>query len=118
MSANKLLDTIKKAGIKGVAAGNPVSILQGKVTSLNPLVVTVEQRLAIPEDFLIVPESLTRYEIDLSHTHGLYGGSDTQEALTSKIVIREGLKFGDAVLLLQAQGGQDFIILDKVVSGI
>lgn len=41
--------------------------------------------------------------MDLKHSHQI-NDSSTQDALTEKIVIREGLKAGDGVLLLRMQG--------------
>ncbi|MCR8645570.1 DUF2577 domain-containing protein [Paenibacillus sp. N1-5-1-14] len=111
-----LLNIIKSAGAGAVDAGNPVAMLFAEVTQMNPLELNVDQRFTLTEDFLIIPESLTRYEIDLKHKHDALGGS-TQDALPQKIVIREGLKNGDNVLLLRVQGGNSFIILDKVVKG-
>lgn len=109
-----LLETIKKAGIGAVEASNPVNVLFGNVIKTNPLEVNVHQRLTLTEDFLIVPESLTRLEVNLRHMHTAPGGS-TDEAFLEPVVIREGLKTGDRVILLRVQGGQQYVILDKVV---
>lgn len=102
-----LLEAIKKAGAAAHASGNPMAVMVGKVTRTNPLEVNVDQRFTLPEDFLIIPESLTSYEVDLS------GGSE--DALSNKLVIRRGLEAGDAVLLLRVQGGQQFVVLDRVI---
>lgn len=110
-----LLETIKKAGAGAVEAGNPVAVLYGTVTKIDPLEVNVHQRLTFTEDFLVIPERLTRYEVDLMHRHTAADGQ-TGEALTEKVAIREGLQVGDRVLLLRIQGGQQYAVLDKVVS--
>lgn len=114
-----LLDVIKAAGIDAVGASNPVNVLFGEVLNSNPLSVKVDQRFTLPADFLIVPESLTRYEVDLTHTHQYTDDGSartTATALTTKLIVRPGLKAGDKVLLLRVQGGQKFVILDKVVT--
>ncbi|WP_339295929.1 DUF2577 domain-containing protein [Paenibacillus sp. FSL W7-1279] len=119
-----MLDIIKKAAVEAVGAGNPVAIQFGTVISLSPLEVRLDQRLTLSEAFLIVPESLTRYEIDLHHTHEYTDDSGTgsstkktEPALPVKpIVIRKGLAVGDAVILLRLQGGQKYLVLDKAVS--
>jgi len=95
-----LLESIKKAGAAAYAAGNPMAVMLGKVVQINPLEVNVDQRFTLPEDFLIVPESLVKYEIELQ--------------TSEKVIIRNGLEAGDAVLLLRVQGGQQFVVLDKV----
>ena len=110
-----MLEIIKKAALEAVGSGKPVAIQTGTVVGINPLEISLDQRLTLPEDFLIVPESLTRYEIDLSHVHKLNSLPDTENALMDKVVIREGLAMGDAVLMLRVQGGQKYVVLDKVV---
>ncbi|RCX22596.1 uncharacterized protein DUF2577 [Fontibacillus phaseoli] len=108
-------DKIRKLGSEAVGAGNPVAVLFGTVTRAHPLEVNVDQRFTFDEDFLILTESLQRYELDLKHTHLLPGSEATKEALTDKIVIRAGLQKGDVVLLLRVQGGQKYVVWDKVV---
>ncbi|MFC5703189.1 DUF2577 domain-containing protein [Cohnella faecalis] len=109
-----LLNIIKKAGMGAVEAGQPVAVIVGTVANENPLEVTVDQRFVLTADFLIVPESLTEYEIDAKHTHSAAGGT-TGAALTEKLLIRRGLEAGDKLILLRVQGGQQYLILDRVV---
>ncbi|MNU85105.1 hypothetical protein D3C71_748430 [compost metagenome] len=109
-----ITDAIKQLSANQFEASNPLALRFGKVTKVNPLEVNVDQRFSLTEDFLIVPEQLTRYELDLKHKHGTSGES-TKDALPDKIVIREGLKPGDNVLMLRMQGGSQYILLDKVV---
>lgn len=108
-------DKIRKLGSEAVGAGNPVAVLFGTITNINPLEVNVDQRFTLDEDFLILTESLQRYELDLKHTHLLPGSEVTKDALIDKIVVRPGLQKGDIVLLLQVQGGQKYVVWDKVV---
>ncbi|WP_240415663.1 DUF2577 domain-containing protein [Paenibacillus periandrae] len=119
---DRILNIIKQAGSGAVEAGNPVNILFGNVTSSNPLEVNVDQRFTLSEDFLIIPESLTAFTIELNHQHsyqdagaGGDGTRSTDTALMEPIVIRRGLEAGDKVLLVRMQGGQQFIVLDRVV---
>lgn len=103
-----MIDIIKKAGIDAVGAQNPVNIIFGEIAKDDPIEIKIEQRYVLPKDFFIIPEYLTRYEVDLTHSHG--SGS-----ALGKLVIRDGLKKGDKVLLLRVQGGQQYVVLDKVV---
>ncbi|MNW42419.1 hypothetical protein D3C74_195870 [compost metagenome] len=105
-------DKIRQLGSDAVNAGNPVSVLFGTVTGINPLEVNVDQRFTLNEDFLIITESLVKYEVSLKHRHN---GAVMEDALVDKLVIREGLKVGDSVLLLRMQGGQKYVVWDKVV---
>ncbi len=112
-----LLDIIKTAGMDAVGASNPVNIIFGEVMTTAPLSVNIDQRFTLPAEFLILPESLSKYEVDLKHSHSASDGQ-TGEALTEKLVIRAGLKTGDKVLLIRVQGGQQYVVLDKVVTSL
>lgn len=103
-----MLEIIKQAGVQAIDANNPVNILFGEVLSTDKLRVKINQKLILPQETLLIPESLTRYEIDLTHNHG-------EGSALGKIVIREGLKVGDKVLLLRVQGGQKFVVMDRVI---
>jgi hypothetical protein len=111
-----MIEAIKQAAIGAVEAAGPVIVQLGHVTSINPLKVMVDQRLELTEDFFIIPESLTKLEIDLKHTHGISGSGTTQEALKDKIIVRKELAAGDKLLLLRMQGGQRYVMMDRVVS--
>ncbi|WP_281885694.1 DUF2577 domain-containing protein [Paenibacillus sp. YYML68] len=118
-----LLDVIKQASKAGVEAGNPVALVLGTVTNEKPLEITVDQRFTLTEEFLLVLEHLTPYEVELQHTHTYVDqtgngstSSTTAEALKEKLVIRRGMKLGDQVLLLRAQGGQPYVVIDRVVT--
>jgi hypothetical protein len=119
-----LLSTIKQASMAAMTASNPAAVMFGKITKIEPLEVNVDQRFILPTALLIVPESLIHYEIVMQHTHQYTDSTDsgsttrtTQPALPDEpIVIRRGLEIGDSVLLLRVQGGQKYVILDRVVS--
>ncbi|HIW31219.1 MAG TPA: DUF2577 domain-containing protein [Candidatus Paenibacillus intestinavium] len=96
-----LLSTVKLAATAAIAASNPVTVMVGVVTNTNPLEVNVDQRFSLPADFLIVPESLTEKKLVISG---------------STYIVREGLMVGNKLLLLRVQGGQQYVVLDKVVS--
>lgn len=87
-----------------------VFLLWGKYFDLQ---IRIDQKQILSKQFFIIPESLTKYEVDLTHSHSIPNGS-TGTAL-GKLVIREGLKIGDKVLLLRVQGGQQYVVLDRVV---
>ena len=118
-----MLEAIKQAAAAAIEAGAPMAIMFGEVTRIDPLEVTVDQRFAIDADFLIVPENLTRYEIDLRHDQAYADSGEsgtaakmTEPALPEEpIVIRKGLEAGDRLILLRMQGGQKYLIFDKVV---
>lgn len=107
-----MIDIVKRAGIDAIGAGKPVNITFGEILNVEDLKIKIDQKLILSKEFFVIPESLTRYEVDLKHSHNWTSGS-TSNSL-DKIVIREGLKQGDAVILLRMQGGQQYLVLDKV----
>lgn len=107
-----MINIIKQAGIGAMKAQNPVHILFGTVIKANPLEVNVEQKFTLTEDFLVLTERLTCYE-EKEHTH-LSADGETMPP-SKPLIVRTGLKNGDKVILLRVQGGQQFIVLDKVV---
>ncbi|RED64675.1 DUF2577 domain-containing protein [Cohnella lupini] len=95
-----LLEIMKKAGVGAVEATNPVTVLYGQVVEVNPLSVLIDQRFILSEELLLIPESLRECKV-------LIGSEE--------VTIREALAKDDYLLLLRAQGGQQYIILDRVV---
>lgn len=96
-----LLTTIKQAAVAAVNASNPLTVMFAAITKINPLEVLVDQRFALDADFLVIPESLTEQSITVD---GI------------KYVIRKGLQLGDKVILLRLAGGQQYVVLDRVVN--
>lgn len=117
-----MIKQLQQIALGSVEASKPSTGMVGQVTGVAPLEITVDQRLVLDEDFLLITERVTRYEVSLTHSH-VYkdetptetATKTTQTALPDVLVIREGLKVGDAVLLLRMQGGQQFAVIDKLV---
>lgn len=83
-----MIELIKQAAIDAVNAAHPTAMIFGKVLSLDPLTVTVNQWLTLTENFLILGDNVRR------------------KLLNGKV------KIGDTLILLQQQGGQQFAVLD------
>lgn len=111
-----MIQTIKEASMGAYNASNPLNIEFGTIIDSKNLTIRVEQKKTLPKEFFLVPESLTRYEVDLKHIHSV-GDSSTRNSL-DKLVIREGLKNGDGVILLKIQAGSKYLILDKIANEV
>ena len=101
-----MIDIIKQAGLDAFYASNPVNLTYGTVTSVNPLKVMIDQRLELTKEFLIVPEYLTEYKITICKN----------EKFKEEITIRKGLEVGNQLIMIRQQGGQEFLLLDRVVT--
>lgn len=139
-----IIETIKKAALDAMENSSPTSIMYGTVTSVKPLEVQVEQKLLLTSEFLVLTKNVIDYEVEVSinwnteqqnfnssHTHNCSVVSNEDISVTienqnidlahshtitgkKKITIHNGLKQNDKVILLQQQGGQKFIVLDKI----
>ena len=121
-----LVSVIKKAAQEAIEAGKPVKVMFGEVKAINPLQITVEQKLPLTEEFLILTEAVKDHEHEITlldwQTENASGGSgDSAYAAhphqivgRKRIVIHNALQVGEKVLLLAMQGGQKFIVVDRV----
>lgn len=82
--SDKLLAVIQKAAHGVYDAKNPCNVVFGHVASLSPVTVKMGE-LTIPQTLLTVCDR-----------------------------VRDGLTVGGAVVLLRAEGGQRFVLLDTV----
>lgn len=125
-----LIEIIKQAAIEAVTASNPCAIVFGTVTSIDPLKINVEQRLTLDASHLILTSLVKDIEVDVTidysteeHTHnhtipnGLTSNETHKHAIKGKTTMKVhlGLKVGESVMLLRVQGGQKYIVLDRVV---
>lgn len=121
-----LVEIIKKAAVEAVAASNPCSILFGKVISASPLKISVEQRLTLDESHLVLTSLVRDFEVDMTMnftTENTSGGSgessfaNHNHPVTGRktFQVHLGLAVGESVMLMMVQGGQKYIVLDRVV---
>lgn len=121
-----LLGLIKKAAVEAVNAGSPMGLLFGKVTSIAPLTVQVNQKLILTEEFLVLTYAVKDHYRDMTVNHmtenASGGGGDAAYAAHNhpyvgrkQFLIHNDLQVGEYVVLLKAQGGQQYLVLDRVV---
>ena len=102
--ANDFLRLVKKSSKDVLNTTYPTTVMFGKVESVSPLRVYVEQRFHLTADQLIVPKHLTNYDVEI-----------VIDGENKKITIKNALKTSDKVVLIRQHGGQKFFIADKVV---
>ena len=108
--AVELMKTIKRAALDAVKASKPVEVCFGKVTSVSPLKILVEQKLPTTEVTVNWNtedkgggSGYASYE---THKHPIKG--------RKKITVHNGLVVGDEVILIRQQGGQKYIVVDRI----
>lgn len=101
---NDLVKLIKKAAVEAVNASDPTTIRYGEVISTNPLQIRIDQKLILGTAQLKLTRNVTDYETEMS----VNGGAKQ----TYKVF--NALKIGEKVLLIRMQGGQQYIVVDRV----
>lgn len=141
--AAELVRAIKRAATDAVDANKPVEVCFGSVISTSPLKIQVEQKLTLNEEQLVLTKAVTDHWVDIEvnhftvnddfmipdHTHRIFdtytgGGSCDMGNLDTthkhgykgrkKIMIYNGLRVGEKVLLIRFDKGQRFVVLDRV----
>ena len=105
LDANDILNIIKKAAIDAVNASQPSDFCFGKVISIKPLKISVEQKMTLGTAQLILTRNVTDFKTKIT-----IDGSDKKE-----ITIHNALQVNDKVVLLKQKGGQKYLVLDRVV---
>lgn len=113
----------------------------GRVTGVNPLEITLDSKVPLPAAFLTLTNAVKDHSVDITvswatveddylkpeHTHGNgNNGSPTDNPIQwdtthkhdikgrKRITVHNGLTLGERVILLRKQGGQDYIVIDRV----
>ena len=112
-----MVELIKMAALGAVDESKPTAIIFGNVVSAVPLKINIDQKLTLNASQIILTNNVKDYEVEMTvehiteesdnHTHAYKG--------KKKFKIHNGLVVGDQVIMLQMQGGQKFVVLDKVV---
>ena len=122
---NTLVKAVKRAAVDAVNAAKPVSYCFGEVVSTNPLKITIDQKMTLTAAHLILTNAVRDYVVYMTVDHSTdsaSGGSgDSSFASHShkytgkkKYTVHLGLKKGEKVILLRCDGGQKFIVFDRV----
>lgn len=124
--ANDFLNIMKKSS-KGVQnSSKPCDLIYGTVESVEPLKVRVDQKLLLKQEQLKLTRAVMDYEVEMTVNHvteNRSGGagdasfeSHNHEYKGRKtFLIHNGLIVGDKVTMIQAHGGQQYLIIDKEV---
>lgn len=98
----ELVKAVKKVSVNAVNASKPVEVCFGKVMGVSPLKVLVDQKLVLGGAQLVLCRGVCNFST-------VVGG---------KLVdVLNALKVGEAVVMLRMQGGQRYLILDRIGNG-
>lgn len=127
--AVELMKTIKRAALDAVKASKPVEVCFGKVTSASPLKILVEQKMTLGEAQLVLCRNVTDYKVYITGgniQNFYYAGTPPDAEIfpvspshvhavgRMQITVHNGLAVGDEVILLRQQGGQKYMVVDRI----
>lgn len=123
-----LTEVLKQAAIQAVEASDPAGITFGTVESVGPLSIRIDQKVPLPGDFFLLTSNVRPHTVNMTAEHytGYSAGGEGEEAYakhrhdfsgTKEYRVNNGLCVGDRVLLLRQQGGQLYVVLDRLEAG-
>ena len=102
-------ELIKMAAIEAVNSRMPCNICFGTVIAIDPLVIEAEEKKVLPSEFLVVAKSLTDYKQTIS-----FDNEDIDIPKKSIITVHAHLEVGEKVILVKAEGGQKYFVIERV----
>ena len=84
----------------------------GTVESVSPLRIKVDTSTqSIPAAALVLTDTVKERIVPVENCQGCTGA----DRCTGTVTIREGLKVGEKVLMVRVQGGNQYIVLSRIV---
>lgn len=122
---NNLIQLIKQISSDANKSETPCNLLYGEVTNETPLEITIDQKLVLTSEFLVLTRNVTDYDVDMTVDHlteKREGGSgDAEFALhdheykgRKTFKVHNRLLAGEKVILAVTHGGQKYVILDRI----
>ena len=121
----ELANIIKQISHNSVMANKPATVKFGVVMQESPLKIKVDQKLILTEEFLVLTRNVTDYEFEMTVNHttekAQKGGKDPAVASHKHMykgrktfLVHNKLRKDENVILLGVQGGQTYVVLDRV----
>lgn len=107
---DNLISAVKLAAMDAIENNKPVGVYYGTVKNSSPLIITIND-IDYDLDFLVLSRNVTDFTINLTQ-NGSVGDSPNGSI---KYIVHNSLKTGDKVIVVREQGGQKYIVIDRVV---
>lgn len=117
---SNLIEVIKKAALDAVEANKPVNTLFGVVINVSPLQISIDQKMTLDSDSLLLTNTVKDHTVEMTVDHltenTQVGNSSHNHAYKGRkqFTVHNGLVVGEKVILLRMQGGQKFIVWDRL----
>lgn len=113
-----ILLMVKQAARDTYNAMKPTEICFGTVESTNPLKIRVDSKLVFKSTQLILTRNVIDYDLEITVNHVTeVTDGHTHEYVGKKVFrVNNALIQGEKVMLIRIQGGQKYVVFDKVVN--
>lgn len=103
MSTTQFYEVIKEIVRATVDESKPVAFCFGTVESASPLKIRLNQKLIVPDSFLILSEAVRDHETKI-----------VIDGQTKTIKVLKKLKTGEKVLMIRFDNGQKYYVVERV----
>ncbi len=109
-------EAVQEIAVKAVSGTKPAEIRLAEVRSVDPLSVYLPGAFPISSEALTLTQKVTDYEVEVEVEWETETASNHKHIIKGKKTMKvcNGLKKGDKVLILRSQGGDKYIIMDKL----
>ncbi len=127
--SNQLMNALQKLAYNTYQAGKPADYILGVVETVDPLVIRLDAKETITEEFLVLTDAVRDYDVDITVNHtteNAAGGSGYAEYAShnhgykgrKRITVHNGLTPGESVVLLRQLGGQEYLVISRIFNHI
>lgn len=131
-----MVAVIQRVATQAVEASGPAGLYMGTVLSVSPLTVQLDQKMTVTAEFLMLSTLVQEFNVDMTVDHWT---EDTNPPTTHShpdagvnsfdathkhaykgrktFLVHLGLQAGERVFLIREQGGQRYLILDRIREG-
>ena len=110
------VETIKRIAVAAVMASKPTALHFGKVISISPLKINVEQKMTLTSAQLVLTRNVKDYttKVTVSWTSEAADNHTHQMTGKKEITVHNALEVDDEVIMISMPGGQRFIVIDRL----
>ena len=127
--SSNILELMKRCTLETIETNQPCDFCYGKVTSKDPLKILVDQKMELSIAQLVLTRNVSDFNITVSIDNlstDLESGDSGEASFAAhshsinvqkrKVTVHNGLELGDNVVLIRKQGGQQYLVMDRVVN--
>ena len=103
-----------------IEANKPTNVLFGTVINTSPLQISIDQKMILDGNSLLLTNAVKDHTVEMTVDHSTenttVGNSSHNHAYKGRkqFTVHNGLVVGEKAILLRMQGGQKFIVWDRL----